>query len=280
LQGLAARGAAPRDNLTPEERRQRFANGNFATGGLADRLSGAGTAISRDLKEINRVRQAQFALELAQAKTSAERIAIYRRELAITTDVADRLRIQAQIESEKRSAAKAHTGELDKQLGLNERIRDSLQSQLKASLDAREAAIRDRQERRKEDREIAAAQRILNDPSKRQFADAARDRLDLIEVQRQQRTLDIQEKLATAGGSIVNGRVIQSQQGSGALPALPGAPRAVPALPAVPIPGGGGGGSGVNVNVFVTLDSDPIAAKVVVKLAAGHEQNAAAGGGR
>ncbi len=41
-----------------------------------------------------------------------------------------------QIESARNTAAKGHTSELGKQLSLNEKIRDSLEGQYRAQLDA------------------------------------------------------------------------------------------------------------------------------------------------
>lgn len=200
---------------------------------------GAQQGLARTLQQQTALQQAQFALDLQRARTAAERIAVLRREQAATTDRAEKLRIQAQIEQEMTSGSKSRTSELSKQLNLNERIRDSLESQLKAQLDAAELAIKDRQERRKEEREIRAAQRILaSGRASQEFKDAAADRLALIAIDRQQRALALQEKLATAGGTIsAQGRVLQSVPGGGPPPPTPPLglpPQPTPAGPVAP----------------------------------------------
>ena len=73
---------------------------------------------------------------MSRARTSAERIAILKRQQAAATDEVEKIRIQAQIEQERNSGAKAHTKELNTQLGLHEKIRDSVEAQYKAQLDA------------------------------------------------------------------------------------------------------------------------------------------------
>lgn len=56
--------------------------------------------------EKKRIADAQLSLDLARAKTSADKIAIYKRELAKTTDKAEQLRLQTQIAGEQNSADK------------------------------------------------------------------------------------------------------------------------------------------------------------------------------
>lgn len=236
------------------------------------------------LADQKRVADAQLALDLARAKTSGERIAILSRELAGTTDVAERLRIQAQIESERNSGARAHTSELTKQLNLEERIADSKEKQLRSAIDAQLALLDDRKQRRQEERELARAQRILASGSANaDFRAAAADVLQRIPLEQARRALDIRDKLTTAGGQLVNGRIFQSvpRGGSGgalpALPALPGGPTALPAIPALP---GGGMAGGVVVDVQVTLDGQQIAAVVTTRLRGGLDSAAASGLGR
>lgn len=242
-------------------------------GALGGGAKGVGDQV---LGAANALRQSQNQLALAQAKTAAQRIAILQRELGQTTDQVEKNRILAQIAQERNSLDKAHSSELDKQLKLNEGIRDSLESQYKAQLDAAELTIRDRQERRKEDQEIAAAQRILaSGRASQQFKDAAADKLALINIERQKRALEIQDKSATAGGTIINGKLYQSVQGGGrgALPTAP-AGGTLPAIPVAPAAPTGAGG----IEVLVYLDSEPIAAKVITRMRSGLQQHAAAGG--
>jgi hypothetical protein len=273
---LAARGARPPTNLTEA----RLPGGGAGTS-LADRLGGgAGTDARRRLDEQDRIRQAQNALDLARARTAAQRIAVLEREKAATTDVAEKIRIQASIEAERNSGAKAHTTELDKQLGLNERVRDSLEAQLKASVDARKLAAQDTLDRLKEDQQLAQARRVLATSHDERFRQAAQARIDLIGAERDERQLALRQAQATAGGTLVNGRVFQSLPGGGApqpIPALPlagGAPSAVQ---------GAAGGLPSGLQVLVLLDGEQIAAKVetrvVSNLRQSRQQSVGSGGG-
>ena len=147
---------------------------------------------------------AQRQLDQANARTPAQRIALLQRQQQQTTDPAERIRLEAQLVSERNSLArestniaKSHASELTKQLDLTEKIRDSEQSRYRAALSAQELAIKDRQDRRKEDREIAAAQRIIGSSTQSaEFRAAAAYRLALIDVNRQQRALQIYEPLS------------------------------------------------------------------------------------
>lgn len=264
-----AAGFAPPSNALPGTR-LRGADAQTP----ADRLGGgARQGLTNTLQKQRDLQQAQFQLELAQARTAQQRIAILQREQAATTDQAEKLRIQAQIEGERNSGARSHTSELGKQLTLNERIRDSLESQLKAQLDAAELAIRDRQARRKEDQELRIAQNALQNAKDPRFRAAAADAIALIDVERQQRALALQEKLATAGGSIVGGRVFQS------IPTgRPGQVVVGPAVGGVPTPGGAAGLPIVDVRVF--LDSTEIAARTITTLRTGLQSANAGGAGR
>lgn len=213
--------------------------------------------VSDEAQKQKQIADAQRTLDLSRARTPAQRIAIYQRELAATTDIAERLRIQAQIESEKNSAAKSHVATLDKTLNLEEKIRDSKEAQYKASLDAQEAAIRDRQETRKEDQELRTHQNALRNARDPRLRAAAADAIALIGVHRQQRALDIQEKGATAGGAIIGGRLYQSQAGQG----VPGAP-SLPAAPGVPQAGGAqapAAAGGAPTVLQINLDGQKIA---------------------
>lgn len=198
--------------------------------------------------QAQRLAQLQLQGRLINAKTSAERIAILQQELKGTTDVLERQRIQNEIDQERNSAAKGHTSELNKQLNLEERIYDSKNKQLKATLDASAAIIRDRQAKRDEEQQLRTADRVLaalggrTDARAEDFRGRAQDRRDLILIEQQQRQLDIQEKLATSNGQIINGKLYQSRPGGGtASVPTPGQAVAV-GVPAIPTPGGAGGG--------------------------------------
>ncbi len=161
-------------------------------------------------------------------------MALLQRELARTVDPVERLRLQAQIEQERNSAAKTYGGELTKQLRTQESIYDALNKQRDAALGLLELQIRDRQEARKEARQLAGLARVVNGGqfSAEQRA-AAQDQIDLIRVQQQQRQQKIRETSATAGGTIsATGQLLQSVAGGGvpAAPAPPGAAARVATL--------------------------------------------------
>lgn len=247
------------------------------TGGAVAGFGGGARGTARSvLGRANEVRQSELDLAYARARTSAQRIAILKQELATTADVAERNRILARIEGERQSGAKAHTSELDKQLTLAERTRDAEMQRYKAALDASEAAIRDRQERRKEDQEIATAQRIIaSGRASTTFKAAAQDALALIAVHRQQRALDISEKTTTAGGAVAGGRLLQSVPGQP--PTAAPAPLATSATAtpgAVALPGGGT----ATINVYI--GNEPIDKRIEVVLGSGIDRAQTSGAGR
>lgn len=231
-------------------------------------------------KAASQTKQLQDALDqqrLAKATTTAAKIAELERQKAATSDPVEKVRLETQIINERNSAAKAHTGELNKQLNTQEKIRDSLEAQYKAQLDAAELTIKDRQERRKEDQEIRAAQRILaSGRSSQLFKDAAADKLALIDIERQKRALEIQDKSATAGGTIINGKVYQSVPSGGRVQPIPLPGPGASGATGTPVSAGGGGAGGVEVLVY--LDSEPIAAKVITRMRTGLRQHNAGGG--
>ena len=219
-----------------------------ASAGLAALRSGSirtGEEIAAAQKQIDeqkaREQDAQNALALEKAKTHGAKIAELQRQLAAEDDPVEKLGIQRDIvreqnalEDEKTRKVKSQTSELNKQATLQESIYDSINKQKHALLDIQEGEIKDRQERRKEDQEIAKAQRILADPRKARLQAAAQDAIALIEVQRQQRQLDLQDKAATAGASLsTRGTLLQSRQAG-----VGGTRPAVGTIPAtVPVPG-------------------------------------------
>lgn len=268
---------APPSNALPGTR-ARGAGGET----LSDRFGGGARGVVSDTLQKQRdLQQAQFALELARARTAEQRIAILRREQAATTDQAEKLRIQAQIEGERNSGAKAHTSELGSQLRLQEGIYDSLNKQIDAQISLRKLTAQDTLDRLKENRELAQAQRILaSGRASPEFKAAAQARIDLINAERDERAQRIREAQATAGGSIVNGRLLQSQPRAGGVPAVPTPGQAgAPGVPTVPTPGEGGAGVPV-VDVRVFLDSQEISARVVTSLRGGLRSANAGGAGR
>lgn len=243
-------------------------------GNIRDTLGkGAGGVLAGQLQ---REHQARLQLALANAKTGAQRIAILQQELAGTTDVVDRLNLQTQITNLRNSAAKSHTKELNTQAGLEERIADSKEKQLRSAIDARLAINDDAKQDILDAQKLRDAQNAaLNakDPNIRALAQLEIDRLPLENARRE---LDIREQLATAGGQVVNGRILQGDRGGG-LPALPGAGPGLPGLPA--LPAGVASVAGVPI-VQVFLDSQEITARVVVNLRGGLDATRSAGAGR
>jgi hypothetical protein len=273
--GASAAAAAPDvDKLTAAELRQANA------GALADQRAGerqgggaSGTAEGQAATDANaqlifqrlaqgekdrlaqqaqRLQDARDAYALAHANTTAKKIAELRRQQAATDDPVKKLQLQTQIEQEIQSGARKHTGELGHQLSLHESIYDSLNKQRDAALDIEELTIRDRQQDRADAAKIKTAQRILASPNASADLKArAADALDLISVEDRKRAQAIAEKSATAGGAIVNGKLLQSVAGGGALPsatattAAGGAP-----LPSAPGPAGGAAGA-VTINLVV-----------------------------
>src|SRR5262249_54571736 len=74
---------------------------------LGDIFGGGAESKLRDINQKqNDLVAAQLQLDLARARTAQQRIAILQREQSLTTDQAEKLRIQAQIEQERASAAK------------------------------------------------------------------------------------------------------------------------------------------------------------------------------
>lgn len=238
------------------------------------------------LKQEQEFRRAQesYQRSLVSYTSTANQLAAKRAELAkidsddprrfaVMTDIA---RLQNQLQNEKERQAKGHTTELNKQLGLEERIYDTQQKQYKAALDARLAVNAD------------AKQDILDQDSLRRARNTAANAKDpriralaALEIERigledQKRGFDINALGATAGGGVVDGRLLQSL-----------APNGGP-LPSANAPSASGGGetptgaagasAGILVQVF--LDSDEIAARQVIRMREGQRASSSAGGGQ
>ncbi len=260
------------------------------TADLANATNGDAIRQAATVRDANERASADAARrqQLLQTGTHQQKIALlkaeYDRQVQLT-GASSKQAIEAQTalilerqaaESAAESAATRATTELGKQLSLEERIRDSKEQQLSATLDASSAVIRDRQQRREEDAGLKLAESRLANPNltadQRQ---AVQDTRDLILISQQQRALAIRAQLATAGGAIVGGRILQSH--AGALPAL-GPSGGLPSLPPLGALGGLGGSAG-GVDVFVTLDGQQIAATVVTRLRGGLAQAGSAGAG-
>lgn len=224
------------------------------------------------LQQRLRLRQAEFdqAVKLHGAE-SAEAI-------SAQTDLKQ---VKEQIAKADDRAGKERIKDTNQALSLEERIRDSKESQLKASVDARKLDAQDRLDRLKEDQDLAQARRVLEHASDPRFRAAAQARIDLINAQRDERALALQQAQATAGGTIVNGRVFQSIPGAGA-PPIPPLPTGAPASSPTRTPPSPATSGAMTIQFLVDghLIAQEIIPDVLNTLAAGQQQHAAAGGGR
>lgn len=209
-------------------------------------------ADSRASSERDRVnRTGTTAAKIAQAHRDAADAA--KQYGATSTQAYDAqtkvIELQQQAAAEALRSGKSHTSELNKQLGLQEGIYDSINKQKDALLDIEELTIRDRQQDRKDAAERKTALAILGSANASADLKArAADALALIDVQDRQRAQAIAEKQATAGGAIVNGRVLQSQVGGGG--SLPPA-GAVASAGAIAPAGGGASPSAPGSATFI-----------------------------
>lgn len=224
---------------------------DLAHKGDADRAAEKKKVDDKAAADAKRLGDAQDSLNLARAKTSAQKIAELKRQQAATTDPVEKLQLQASIEQERNSAAKSHTSELGKQLTLHESIFDSLNKQRDAALDIEELQITGRQQDRADQAKIKTAQAILGSSSaSADFKARAQDALDLISVQERKRAQALAEKGATAGGAIIGGKVYQSAPGGGA-----GGGAGIGPIGPLPSAGGpaisAGGGGAVTINLVV-----------------------------
>jgi len=269
----------PSSNLTAAET-SKFAD--LARQGATAQAAEKKKADEKAAREAEQLQAARDNLALSRATTSAQKIAVLRRQQAATADPVEKLRLQAQIEQAQQSGAKAHTSELGKQLNLHESIYDSLNKQRDAQLDIEELTIRDRQQDRADAEKTRTAQRILaSSTASADLKARAQDALALISVEDRKRAQAIAEKGATAGGAIIGGKVFQSAAG-GPLP--PGG--AAGPLGALPPAGGQGGaaaagGAGLTINLVVdgkTLASvsEPYIMDALVKAVRGARASAGA----
>lgn len=226
-----------------------------------DRINRTGTATQK-------LAQAQRDYAAAVKKYGKDSEEAFRAQ----TDV---IAAQQAVDAAQLRGAKSATSELNKQLSLEERIRDAKVDQLKASLDVSAAIIRDRQAKVEEDAALKLAdKRLANGRLNAAQRQAVQDARDLILIEQQQRELAIREQLATAGGQIVNGRILQGQPG-GTLSQLPAIGQ-LPGLPQLPAIGGGGtAGGGTTVQVFI--GNEQLESFVVRILRGGLTQAGAAG---
>lgn len=195
--------------------------------------------------------------------------------------------LQQQLASEREAAAKRGIKDATSRLNLEERTADAVERQLKAAVDARLAALDDRVDRRKEQKDLERARRVLASPgasaAQRQ---AAMDVLERIPLEQEKRRLDIAGKRSEAGASVINGKLYEVRPGGGGgSPATASSGGGTPFLPFAATSASSGGvpttpnyaPPTVNVSVAVYLDSEQIAARVEVRQQAAYQAARAAG---
>lgn len=265
----------------------KLALGAGPTEGRSERQGAGGNNATRIALEQQRqeISDAKSLRTLQTGSTSqqiAERKRLY--DIAVTQygkGSVQAINAETDLIQARNSATKSHSGELNKQLKLNEGIYDSVAKQRDAMLDMEELAIRDRQQDRADQAKIRSAQAILADPRKARFHDAARDALALIDVQDRKRANELAGKASTAGAQIIGGKLYQSAPGGALPPAAPIGPGGALPSPtgAPPRPGAAAGQAlGAGIEVLVYLDGNQIAANVVTRMRAGLAQHEAGGG--
>jgi hypothetical protein len=235
-----------RDNEIADEKKEADKKATAEAKRLADKAAQEAEHLA-DLRLQNR---------LIHARDDAAKIAILQEQLAKTTDPIKRQELQNQIDLERLSTAKARTGELNKQLKLEESTYDSIQKQRDAELDIEEATIRGRQAARKAAADDKTAQNILRalggrtDARALDFRGRAEDVVALDDVERRRREFDLEAKRRTAGGTIINGKLYQSKPSDGSIPA-PADSTSASASTTSPAAATGAQGNVLTVNVLV-----------------------------
>lgn len=243
--GGVTEGRAERD--TPGERAQ------ARTAGLQLVRDQALAQTQAERDRLNRT--GTLAQKLKQAEQDVAKAATPRERFEAETKLIE-LRQQAAALADK--AGKAGVSAAEKQLSLEERIRDAKIAQLKAALDVQKSSAQDTLDRLKEHQEAAKAQRVLNSPTARaDLKEAAAARLQIITADQQLRRLDIDQKSATAGGAIIGGRIFQSR--AGGVPSGP-VPTGGPAV----APGAAQGAAGAGgLTVVFQVGSKEIAREII-----------------
>lgn len=212
-----------------------------------------------------RLQDAQNSLNLARAKTSAQKIAELQRQQAATSDPVEKLRLQAQIEQERNSAAKSHTSELDKQLKLNESNYDSIEKQKQAVIDLAVQQARNRLDTLKDQDELKKANAILaSSGASADLKARAAAKRDLILAEEAKRNFEIGQTQATAGGTIINGKLFQSVPGGGG-PLAPAPGQAAPTARGGAAPGAAAAAAPVGSGrpLVITMDGKEVASIIL-----------------
>lgn len=206
----------------------------------SDAARGKALQAARDADAAEKARRDQILQTGSVRQRIAERQREYNEAVArYGKNSAEAIKAQTALIREQQSAAKGVQSGLDKQLRTQEGIYDSLAKQRDAMLDIEELTIRDRQQDREDAVKRRTAERILNSPNATAEMKArAADALALIDVQDRKRAAEIANKSATAGATIINGKLYQSV-GGGAAPGA--APTGAAGTAAAPAAGGGSG---------------------------------------
>jgi len=243
-QGQAAQAKTNADALLDQRAGERDSGGARTANQITFESNQDRKAAQAAAARAKEIADAKFQLDLATAKTNADKIALFKRQLAGTTDKAERLRIQATLAGLKNSAGAGaakgisaldqdaiQAGEtlqaqldevnrllerqnltahqrndlLEKRRSLEEQITDEIDKQARASVDAQLGAVHDAQARLKETREAAGLERALaGGRISGTQQEAARLRLAEIGLEQQKRALDIQQDQKVAGVALTD----------------------------------------------------------------------------
>ncbi len=222
---------------------------NLARGGAAEAAAEKKRVDEAAAKDAATLQDVQFNNQLKKAKDNVAKIALLRgRESG--ADPIEKARIEGQIidlQSQKVAG-------LSKEKNLQESIYDSVNKQVQAAIDLRQARAQGALDTLKENRELKTAQAILNSPNANaEFKQTAQAKIDLIGANRAERALKEKELTASAGGSIsASGKLLQSVPSAGG-PVASAAPVGATggALNAPQPAAAAAGGSTMTVNVIV-----------------------------
>lgn len=237
-----------------------FTNGRFTS------VASLNASKKAEEDRAERARQLQDS-QLAYAKSTGDTVgvqAILNARLAEARgNKAEELKIQAELfqlnksaQSDIEKAGERQVRDAKELLQLKERTYDAQIRQRDAALGASTAEVENRRKTREERRDLAQAQRVLQTGNAEQ-KQAAQERIELIDLERQKRANDIEKQRRESTGSIIDGQIYSSQQagrGGGGRPIDVGniASSVVPVgAGAQGGAGGAQGGTGLTVNVVI-----------------------------
>lgn len=295
----AARAQADRQRALAQSQRD-YA---YATGTASDRLAllrrelaGLRKETPEYYQKLTEVKQAEAAVAAERQRSGKSAATAYSKEQRSAEQIAkarfDLLSTEEQLADLRKQVASGKLSELDrleavKQIkDLEAKISDEREKQTKSALDARLAALEDRKQRRIDERDLAAARRILSsgETSAEQKA-AAQDAIERILLEQQKRQIEIAGKVRDAGGVAAAGSV--PTVAGVPVAALPG--QGVVALPSpvAALPTGAAGDitpqlldALSRISFTAYIDGRPVAGSLVATLRGGFEAAKSGGTGK